>query len=90
MVRSRKLKDCKDIEALDGVSCDIFYPSWVDSYYPNRPDELKHMHLYDFLTWHDWEQKEPSKSFQILSIHGWLSEGEITTLSAQSLQVQCQ
>ena len=49
MVHSRKLKDRKAIEALDGESCDIFYPSWVDSYYPNRPDQLKHMHLYDIL-----------------------------------------
>ena len=67
MVHGRKLKDCKAIEVLDGESCDIFYPSWVDSYYPNRPDELKHMHLYDFLAWHDWEQKEPSTS------HSWVA-----------------
>ena len=70
MVRSRKLKDHEAMEALDDESCDIFYPSWVDSYYPNRPDELKHMHLYDFLAWHDWEQKEPSKSFKYYPFMG--------------------
>ena len=70
MVRSRKLKDREAIEALDGESCDIFYPSWVDSYYPNRPDELKHMYPYNFLAWHDWEQKEPSKSFKYYPFMG--------------------
>ena len=62
MVRSRKLKDRATIEALDDESSDIFFPSWVDSYYPNRAEELEDMHLYDFLAWHDWERKEPSKS----------------------------
>ena len=70
MVRSRKFKDREAIEALDGESCDIFYPSWVDSYYPNRPDELKHMYLYNLLAWHDWEQKEPSKSFKYYPFMG--------------------
>ena len=35
-----------------------FSPSWVDS----RAEELVGMHLYDFLAWHDWERKEPSKN----------------------------
>ena len=49
MVRSRKLKDRATIEALDSKSSDIFFPSWVDSYYPNRAEELEDMHLHNFL-----------------------------------------
>ena len=70
MVRSRKLKDRATIEALDGESSDIFFPSWVDNYYPNRPEELEGIHLYDFMAWHDWEQKEPSKNFNYYPFMG--------------------
>ena len=62
MVRSRKLKDRATIEALDDESSDIFLPSWVDTYYPNRIEEIEDMHLYDFLSWHDWERKQPGKN----------------------------
>ena len=63
MVRSRKLKDRATIEALDGESSGTFSPSWVDTYYPNRPVEIEGMHLYEFLAWHDWEQTQSSESF---------------------------
>ena len=62
MVRSRKLKDRATIEALDDESSDIFFPSWVDTYYPNRIEEIEDMHLYDFLSWHDWERKQPGEN----------------------------
>ena len=75
MVRSRKLKDRATIEALDSESSDIFFPSWVDSYYPNRPEELEGMHLYDFMAWHDLEHKEPSGTLHtILSMGGFLKK----------------
>ena len=70
MVRSRKLKDRATIEALDGESSDIFSPSWVDTYYPNRPVGLEGMHLYEFLAWHDWEQTKPSGSFTSYPLMG--------------------
>ena len=53
MVHSRRLKDRATIEALHSDSSDIFSPSWVNTYYPNSPDELEGMHLYDFMAWYD-------------------------------------
>ena len=44
MVRSRKLKTEQQL-TLDGDSSDIFFPSWIDSYYPNRAEPLENMHL---------------------------------------------
>ena len=72
MLRSRKLKDREAIEALDGESCDIFYPSWVDSYYPNRPDELKHMHLY-MISWPGTIGSKKSQANLSNIIHSWVA-----------------
>jgi len=33
-IRYRKVKSCKEIEALDKNSTDIFYPFLIDNYYP--------------------------------------------------------
>lgn len=44
-IRNRKLKDRKEIEVLDRESTDIFCPSLIDDYYPNRPQELESMPL---------------------------------------------
>ena len=46
-VRHRKLKTRKEIEALDDQSTDIFYESWIDNHYPQRPTELERMSLYE-------------------------------------------
>ena len=70
MLRSRKLKDKSTIEALDSESFDIFFPSWVDSYYPNRPEELEDMHLYEFIAWHDWAKEQPSENFTYYPLMG--------------------
>jgi len=41
----------------------LFYPSWIDTYYPNRPTELDSINLYDFLAWYDLVAKQPSEVF---------------------------
>ena len=61
MVRSCRLKEKSVIENMDQESCEIFYPSWVDSHYPNRPAELENMHLYEFSSWFDLVSVEPSR-----------------------------
>ncbi|XP_044742220.1 uncharacterized protein LOC123303484 [Chrysoperla carnea] len=59
MNRNRRLKPKKQIEQLDPNSSDLFYESWVDDYYPNRPLELENIHLYDFLRWYDIKSNVP-------------------------------
>ncbi|KAL6419330.1 hypothetical protein ACFW04_013914 [Cataglyphis niger] len=43
VIRYRKLKNCKEIEALDAQTTDIFYPSLIDNHYPHRPNKLENM-----------------------------------------------
>ena len=62
MVRSRRVKDFHAINDLPGDSEDLFFPSWVDTYYPNRPTELEETSLYDFVAWYDLDSKEPSSN----------------------------
>ena len=53
---------------MDGESSDIFFPSWVDSYYANRPEELEYVNLHDFwygMTWYNLNHN-------ILSFPKWL------------------
>ncbi|CAK1598254.1 unnamed protein product [Parnassius mnemosyne] len=51
MIRNRKLKTKDEIEKikeLNPESTDIFCPSLIDDYYPNRPEELGPVCLYEF------------------------------------------
>ena len=64
MVRSRKVKEYDLVTNLPGDSEDLFYASWVDTYYPNRPLDLETVHLYDFLAWYDKDAKQPSKEVE--------------------------
>ena len=59
MVRSRKVKNFQDIKDLPGDSEDVFHTSWIDTYYPNRPEELEDITLYDFLAWYDIQNDKP-------------------------------
>lgn len=38
---------------------DIFYANWLDIHYPNRPQGLQAMSLYDFIRWHDIVNTKP-------------------------------
>lgn len=65
MIRSRKLKSCKEIEILDSEFVDIFYPSLIDTYYPSRPKKLESTNLYDYAKWYDIVKTKPiSKSLE--------------------------
>ncbi|KAL7307795.1 hypothetical protein TKK_0000117 [Trichogramma kaykai] len=59
MIRSRRVKFCKDIKKLHPDSTDIFYDSFIDTYYPNRPVELGSFCLYDFAKWYDVVANRP-------------------------------
>ena len=62
MVRNRRVKDFRTVSELPEDSEDLFYASWVDTYYPNRPTDLEDTTLYDFVAWYDLESKEPKSS----------------------------
>ncbi|XP_025265736.1 uncharacterized protein LOC112638371 [Camponotus floridanus] len=63
-VRNRKVKTFNEIEALDENSTNIYCPSLIDDYYPNRPKELESLNLYDFARF--WEiTKRMPKSEEI-------------------------
>ena len=50
--RKRRLKDhskLQEIKELDPNSTDIFEPNLVDTFYPERPDEMEDVCLYDFV-----------------------------------------
>ncbi|XP_074114133.1 uncharacterized protein LOC141537186 [Cotesia typhae] len=54
MIRNRKLKTKVEIEELehnDPESTEIFCPSLIDDYYPNRPKDLENLCLYNFAKW---------------------------------------
>ena len=55
-VRNRNLKPYKDLLALKEScpeSSDIYTSSYIDDYYPNRPDKLEDCSLYEFMKWYD-------------------------------------
>ncbi|XP_058863591.1 uncharacterized protein LOC117970172 isoform X1 [Acipenser ruthenus] len=61
-VSSRRLKSKENIDMLakeSPDSTDIYFPSWIDSYYPKRPEALQDMSLYDFIAWHDVVTEKP-------------------------------
>ena len=62
MVRSHRVKEYSFISNLPHDSDDLFYPSWIDNYYPNRPSDMESTSLYDFLAWYDLVLKEPKES----------------------------
>ena len=62
-LHSRRVKEYGAIRDLPADSDDLFYQSWIDTYYPNRPAELDSLNLYDFLAWYDMVDKQPSEAF---------------------------
>ena len=60
-IRNRKVKPRKEIEQLEKDSEDIFYPSFIDTYYQTRPKDLNSMHLYDLARWYDVTRVKPAK-----------------------------
>lgn len=60
--RNKRLKDRRDIEQLDDESSDIFYESFIDDDYPNRPEQLEHVCLFEFATWYDIHKDSPKRN----------------------------
>lgn len=61
-----------DMKQLDPHSTDIFYESWVDNHYPERPDELENMHLHDFVRHFDIVKTAPvSRRTHFFLLYRW-------------------
>ena len=61
ILRSCRVKEYKVIKDLPADSGDLFYPLWINTYYPSRPVELDNINLYDCLAWYDLVAKQPSE-----------------------------
>ncbi|XP_036140477.1 uncharacterized protein LOC118644866 [Monomorium pharaonis] len=58
-IRYRRVKNVKEVEALDEDSTDIFCASVIDDHYPHRPKKLESMCLYKFMQWYDITKVKP-------------------------------
>ena len=61
--RSHRLKSHKELQRLalnEPNSDEIFEHCLIENYYPDRPQNLKEMCLYDFVKWIDWTSRDKS------------------------------
>ena len=58
--RSRRLKEMKEIQKMDKNDTTIYNKNLIDNYYPNRPDVLEKVCLYDFVSNYDYETSQCS------------------------------
>ena len=59
--RNRRLKDHKELQEIakrDPDTEDIFEDSLLDTHYPQRPNDLEDVCLYDFVANYDWQTKD--------------------------------
>ncbi len=55
-LRKRRLKTIHQIKELEDNDHNIYYNNILDQSYPNRPDDLENMCLYDFASYHDYHK----------------------------------
>lgn len=53
--RNRRIKELNEIEKLNDDCQDIYHNNLIDDYYPNRPDSLESMCIYDLDSWFDFK-----------------------------------
>ena len=53
--RKRALKDIKSIKQLDDHDKNIYHNNMIDTYYPNRAEDLENMCLYDVVSWYEYK-----------------------------------
>jgi hypothetical protein len=63
--RSKRLKDMKEIRKMDKNDTTIYNKNLIDNYYPNRPDVLKKVCFYDFVSNYDYKTSQCS----VMKIH---------------------
>ena len=70
--RKRRLNNHKQLEELarsDPDTDDIYEESLLETHYPQRPDRLANVCLYDFVTKYDWltKDKNGERKYSLLS-----------------------
>ena len=45
---------------------DILEPSWVDTYYARRPDDLENLSLFEFMKWFDKQKDKPKEDNRVV------------------------
>jgi len=51
-VRKKGYQELQRMAESDPDSNDLYQANLIDNFYPNRPDSLSHVYLYDFVKWH--------------------------------------
>ena len=67
--RKRRLKDHKQLEALaqnDPNTVDIYEETLLETHYPQRPERLEDVCLYDFVAKYDWQTRDKMARENIL------------------------
>jgi len=67
----RVLKPAKELETIaqkNPDSCEIFQAHWVLDVYPDRPDELESLSLYEFLGWYEKHRSTSKDQLQLKSL----------------------
>ncbi|XP_028132186.2 uncharacterized protein LOC114327696 [Diabrotica virgifera virgifera] len=70
MNRARKVKTKQQLDNMHDDADNIFCPNWVDVYYPQRPEEIKNICLYDFVRWYDLINNKPKSETVQYFIYG--------------------
>lgn len=76
-LRNRRLKSKEEIELLDAESNNIFFPSIIDTHYPNRPIELEHLSLFDYARNYDIVKQTPKNDqvkYYVYPGYGFIKE----------------
>ncbi len=81
--RSRRLKDHKVLQEIANGTPDtevIFDDNLIDNFYPQRPQSLEDVCLYDFVANYDWQGKDDSgdRKYAKLTNHAFPTTNSLT------------
>jgi hypothetical protein len=65
--RRRMLKPFTELQKLDQNSTDKYANNWIDTYYPNRPESMEYMCLYDFIRKYDKVNDVSNKKMKFIN-----------------------
>lgn len=60
MIRNKRVLPINQIKELQERSENVFYVSFIDDVYPNCPQKLEGLCLYEFVRWYELKPKKPS------------------------------
>ena len=57
-VRIKRYQELQQLAETDPHSCKLYQPNLLDDFYPNRPDHLRDVCLYDFVKWFRYDHTD--------------------------------